>query len=116
MYVRFTISKKDRQSHLEQGLLRAAGALQAAKQFTPADEALLREVFDWFNRSLPRPTRVARSSRPNAAAKAVSWFKDTAGEVIARMEELAAVLREHGYVVRRVTTNRPAYAVYEQAY
>src|SRR5437588_7284178 len=101
MFVRFAIMQKDQRSHVERGLFHAAEALRADKELSRFEEALVSEVFDWFNRSLPHPTRLARSTRPHAEAKAISWFKDTAGDFIARMEELVAVLREHGYVVQR---------------
>ncbi len=92
MLLRFTVLQTDRFSHVWQGLLQAAQALRKSDQLDCIEEMRIEVTFAWFNRHLPVPTRFARSRRPRAQAKAVSWFKDTAHEFIAGMQELAAVL------------------------
>jgi len=116
MFVRFAIVEKDKRSHMGQGLLHAAYALCANGELAAHEEPLIWDIFGWFDRRLPIPTRFARSSRPHAEFKAVSWFKYTAREHIARMTELAAVLVERGRIVERFTTDRPGYIVYEDEY
>jgi hypothetical protein len=116
MLFRFAILQKDKRSQSGQGLFHAAESLRANKQLAEDEDALVREIFDWFNRKLPHPTRFARAARPHAECKGISWFKDTAEGFISRMEELAVVLAEHGHVVERLTTERPGYVVYEDQY
>ena len=116
MFLRFAIPAKDKQSHMGQGLLHAAYALRAEGKLAEHEESVVREILDWFNRRLPIPSRFARSTRPHAECKAVSWFKYSAQEHIARMTELAAVLVERGRIVERLTTDRPGYIVYEDEY
>ncbi len=116
MLVRFTVLRRNACSQVEDGLFQAAHALRASGALAPAEEALVADVFRWFGARLPRPRRFARSTRPHAQAKAVCWFRDTAAEHLARMEDLVAILRTHGQVVQRLTTDRPGYVVYEDAY
>ncbi len=116
MYVRLAVSKRIDDSHLGLGLFHAAEILRAEGLLADHERALVEEAFRWFNRRLPVPGRFARSSKPHARARAISWFKDSAGEFLSRMEDLAAVLEEHGYAVSRRTTDRPGYIVYEDAY
>jgi hypothetical protein len=116
MFVRFVILEMDKRSHMGRGLLHAADALCANDDLAEHEESLVCEILDWFDRRLPIPTRFARSSRPHAQYKAVSWFKYTAREFIARMAELAAVVVERGRIVERLTTDRPGYIVYEDEY
>jgi hypothetical protein len=116
MLVRFTIARLDQDSRCQQGLFHAAESLRAGKLLADHEEITVREAFDWFNRWLPHPTRFARSRRAHARNQAVSWFKDTAVTFIARMEDLAVVLVEHGHIVQRHATSRPGYIVNEDAY
>jgi hypothetical protein len=45
--------------------------------------------------------------------KAISWFKDTAKEHLARARELVAILENHGLVVTMLKAERVGYVVYE---
>ena len=49
--------------------------------------------------------------RPNGHHAAVSWFKVSAHEHIARARELAALLEQYGVPTRMLTTERPGYVV-----
>jgi hypothetical protein len=116
MLVRFAVLERDSDSQVERGLFQATESLRSAGRLAEYEEAIVRETFRWFNRCLPVPGRFSRSSRAHAAARAISWFKPTARECIARMRELAAVLEEHGHHTLQLTTGRPGYVVYEDAY
>lgn len=113
MLVRFAVLRKDRRSHVGQGVLHAADGLCGGGRLDWFDEAWVAVVLAWFDRHLPVPTRFARSTRPHAQAKAVSWFRDTAYHFIRRMKELADLLAAYGHVVERLKTDRPGYVVYE---
>jgi hypothetical protein len=45
--------------------------------------------------------------------KAISWFKDSGVEHIAKLRDIIAILENHGITVRIITTDRPGYVVYE---
>src|SRR5262245_44610648 len=116
MPIRFGSRKRDRHSHGEQGLIHAAGDLRYQGRLTGEDEERVQELLRWFNRNLPVPGRFARSRRPNACKRAISWFKPTAGESMVQMQALAAVLHEQGCEVERLTTARPGYGGDEDGY
>jgi hypothetical protein len=115
-FVRFVVLQKDESSGTEQGFIQALETLSSEGQLTDYEEELAQETFRWFNDNLPVPDSFTRSRRPGAPGKAISWFKSSAKECIARMENVASVLNEHGYHTRRLTTDRPGYVVYEDAY
>jgi hypothetical protein len=48
--------------------------------------------------------------------KAISWFKDSAKEHIARARSLARILENHGVSVTTIKTRRVGYVVYEDEY
>jgi hypothetical protein len=116
MLLRFVVLQRDIDSHVEQGLFNAAHELRCAGELAEYELELVEELFRWFNRHLPIPCRFARSRKSHAHKRAISWFKPTAQECIARMQVLASLLQEHGYPTQRLTTNRPGYVVYEDDY
>ena len=80
---------------------------------TDIDEQRLKEVEQWFRDNLPVPKRFAVSSKPRRKAQAISWFRDTAGEQIARMRDFQAILESYGIAVEMLRERRPGYVVYE---
>jgi hypothetical protein len=116
MLIRFVVSMRDEDSQVEQGLIHAADDLRGRGRLADEEQERVRELLRWFNRNLPVPGRFARSRRPGARKRAISWFKPTAGECLARMQDLAAVLCGYGCAVERLTTGRPGYVVYEDDY
>jgi hypothetical protein len=78
--------------------------------------ARLQQTLFWFERRLAKPARFARSRKPGAQSKALSWFKPTAREHIAQARELAELLREVDVDIVMSTTRTPGYIVYEDAH
>ena len=78
--------------------------------------ARLQEALGWFEQRLARPARLARSQKPGAESKALSWFKPTAREHIAHARELAELLRQAEVEIVMSTTRAPGYIVYEDAH
>ena len=91
---------------------------QVLREAPLADEELarLKQALGWFERRLARPARLARSRKPGAERKALSWFKPTAGEHIAQARELAELLRLAEVEIVMSTTRTPGYIVYEDAH
>jgi hypothetical protein len=116
MLIRFVVRQRDSDSQVERGIFHAAEDLWYQGRLTDEGQERVRELLRWFNRHLPVPDRFARSRRPSACKRAISWFKPTAGACLDRMQALAAVLHGHGCEVERLTTDRPGYVVYEDDY
>jgi hypothetical protein len=113
--IRFIVMQRDEDSLVEKGIIMAAAELEEAVSTSDADRKVIRKTFDWFNRNLPVPHRLARSRRANAHDKAISWFKPSAIECIERMSILIEVLKRNGVLVKSIQTSRPGYVVYEDA-
>ena len=116
MYLRFVVNDIDEDSGLERGIVQAMYLLWRAGRLAPHEEAWWADVRSWFNLELEKPERLARSRRPGAKQRAVSWFKSTATEHITRAREVAAILAQHDVPSRMLRTERPGYIVYEDEF
>ena len=116
MYVRFVATRQHPDTGVQVGIFQTRLLLESAGPLAAWDEARLAALKDWFGIHLAKPERVARSRRPNGHHAAVSWFKASAREHIARARELAALLEQYGVPTRMVTTDRPGYVVYEDEF
>jgi len=117
MYLRFAAhGARDRVTHQPRGLFQA-GYRALHEATLPADElARLQATLTWFERRLACPKRFARSRKPGAESKALSWFKPTAREHIAQARELVELLRRAEVEIVMSTTRTPGYIVYEDAH
>ncbi len=81
----------------------------------PHEESHLDELRQWFNTHLEKPPRFTGAKPPYYRKKkrAISWFKDSAQEHIARIREMVVILENHGVLVRMIKTERVGYVVYE---
>jgi hypothetical protein len=116
MFVRFVIKELDRDSGRRQGLFQAAKALKESGVVTQADLDHLEDILNWFSWHLKKPSRLAVSRRPNAKEQAISWFRDSATQHIARMREYKEVLERYGLHVEMITAKRVGYIVYEDRF
>jgi len=82
----------------------------------PHEQAHYDEIYEWFRVRLRKPRSFTRSSKPHAKKVALSWFKDSAIEHIAKMHAVAQILQAHGVVVEFLRTERPGYVVYEDQF
>ena len=112
MYVRFVVAEVDDDSEREAGVFQAASKLRDTGKLYPYEEAHLDELREWFNTHLEKPTRFTATKR-YGKNRAISWFKDSAQEHIARIREMVAILENHGVRVRMIKTERVGYVVYE---
>jgi hypothetical protein len=115
VYVRFAVSEIHEHSQHGVGVFQALYRLRDAGKLYPYEEDHLHSVSEWFNTHLDKPTRFTAAKPPyyRKESKAISWFRDTAHEHIARIREMAAILESHGVSVRMLKTDRPGYVVYE---
>ena len=116
MFIRFVIEEIDCDSGRRQGLFQAAIALKESGVLSGPDHDHLERIREWFNKHLERPTRLAVSPRPHSKAQALSWFRDSATEHIAKMRELQQVLERYGIAVQMVKARRLGYVLYEDQF
>lgn len=113
MYIRFVIHYKDEDSGKRMGLFQASRELREAGLVDAYEEDQLIAIRDWFNENLEKPDSFSKSRKPNSRDVAISWFKDSAKEHIAKMYEFKAILENHGVGVDVIRTQRPGYIVYQ---
>ncbi|MBA3511548.1 hypothetical protein [Sphingomonas sp.] len=113
MFIRFVIASRDEDSGRRQGLFQAADELRASGRMSGSHEQRLNEVERWFRENLPVPKRFAVSSKPRRKAQAITWFRHTATEQIARMRDFQTILESYGVGVEMLREKRPGYVVYE---
>lgn len=116
MYVRFVIHQNDPGSGRRQGLFQAMTDLDHGGVLEPREIELYDQVYDWFKGNLKMPRSFTRSTKPHAKKVALSWFKSSAKEHIAKMRILAHILDVHGIAVDVIQTGRPGYIVYDDEY
>lgn len=118
MYVRFIVAEVHDDSIRELGVFQAAYRLRRAGKLRDYEEARLNELLSWFNTNLAKPEKFTKSKPPydRKQQRAISWFKDSAQQHIARIRELAAILDSHDIHFEMIQTDRPGYIVYEDAH
>jgi hypothetical protein len=115
MFLRFVISEIDEDSQRELGIFQAIHKLRRRGVLSQYEEQQDDSIGKWFDKNLDKPTRFSASKPPfyRKKSKAISWFKDSAHDHIARVRTLVAILQNHGISVRMLTTDRVGYVVYE---
>lgn len=116
MFLRFVIAELHWLSGRRSGVFHAAYGLRDGDQLSEYDRKRLNRNLGWFAVHLPLPERLTVSRRPHAKELAISWFKDTAVEHIARVYELGEILAAYGLLIEVLRTRRPGYVVYEDAF
>lgn len=116
MYVRFVIDAIDGKSGVQLGIFQAMFKLWRSGKLSAQEESEWARLRGWLRIELEEPSRLTRSSRPNAPGKAVSWYKAGAKEHIAHARAVAQLLSQHDMQSHMVQTDRPGYVVYEDAY
>lgn len=118
MYLRFVVADIHEDSGQELGVFHAIRNLLDEGKLHIHEEEQHYSIVQWFNEHLEKPTRFTASKPPfyRRQSKAISWFKDTAHEHLARVRELVVILEHHGVSVRMLKTNRVGYVVYEDEF
>jgi hypothetical protein len=118
MYLRFVVADIHKDSGRELGIFHAMGNLRDEGKLHVDEEELHDSIVQWFDKHLKKPTRFTASKPPFYRKKsvAISWFKDTAHEHLARVRELAVILEHHGVSVRMLKADRVGYIVYEDEF
>jgi hypothetical protein len=116
-YIRFVCNKKIYGSKAREGFFCAAYELQSNEFIDKIALSQVDECLSWFKLNLPIPDRFNRSASKGAwrreTTAGLSWFKEDAIIVIKKSFELANILRENGFAIEVLKTERPGYIFYE---
>ena len=115
-FLRFVITGLHPESGVEDGLFGLAYRLRDDTALGEADRSALSETLTWFEKNLKTPARFNRTTSKGyyrRNTKGIAWFRDTAGECVARMHVLKRVLESHGHAVTVVHETHVGYVVYE---
>lgn len=118
MFLRFVVAEIDEDSDRELGIFHAMRNLRERGALSDHEAEHHDLIREWFNQNLEKPTRFTVAKPPFYRKKnrAISWFKDTAHEHVARARSLVAILETHDVSVRMLKTDRVGYVVYEDEY
>lgn len=111
MYIRFIVTTDHRDKQRCTGVIASLRILRDEGILSGYHEEFANEVFDSLNNKLPCPP-----FSKNNWKGCVSWFKDTAREMIDMFRDIVAILEEHDHEVKMLTTDKPGMIVYEDAY
>lgn len=98
------------------GLFQAAYQLWHDSSLPMVERAELRELLDWFNSNLDRPTQLATSRRSHPNETPVFWICGSAAWHVAHLRRLAALVKQAGIAVDEVETTQPGRVVYRDAH
>jgi hypothetical protein len=116
VFVRFVVGADAENAAWLTGVITEARLLHDAGELYDHESERLEVTFEWFNEHLPCPPFKRKLSSGEWTRDAVAWFRAEATEAIRRTWDIVSVLREHGVVVRMVTSDRPGKIVYEDDY
>ncbi|MDZ4309733.1 MAG: hypothetical protein U1A24_04130 [Cypionkella sp.] len=115
MYLRFVRPIKLNHMAARSGFFTAAYELRDQNP-DPLTSLRLEKHLAWFRENLHAPAKFTRSKSKGAwrvdDTKGLSWFKDTATEMLAQAHDLAALLNECGHPIEVLRSDRIGYIVY----
>ncbi len=108
-YIRFVVGRKDDDSNVEQGIFQAAALALEWGTITGSDADELNALQVWFSNNLDKPNSFGR----DRLRLGICWFKEQAKEHISRIWEMVRILERNGIYVKKITTEKPGYIVFE---
>jgi hypothetical protein len=106
-YIRFETSCRCAHSGRRLGVFRSAGRLEHREDLSDWTADQLEESLAWFNQNLIVPRRRLVERR------GVFWFRSDAHQIVGRMWDLVAILRNEGVFMEVRRTSTPGMIVYE---
>ena len=116
MFVRFVAGADAEDAAWLNGIFTEARLLRDRGELFEHESEWLEATFDWFNKHLPCPPFEKKLSSGAWTREAVAWFRSEAKEPVSRMWDIVALLREHGILVRMITSANLGTIVYEDKY
>jgi hypothetical protein len=118
-YLRFVRPKAVAGTRYREGFFCAAYELLNQMELSAASRERLEVLLGRFRRNLQIPDRFT-SSRSKGTdrqiARGLSWFKNDASGAIEKSFELIDLLREHGYPIEVLRSQKVGRIVYEDGY
>lgn len=113
VFIRFVVSNRHPNSGQQQGIFSALYQLEREGHLLPYELEWFKTIEEWFDQHLRRPDKFARSSKPDAPSRAITWLKIAARDHVSRMRELVSLLEHRDVHVEELRTDKPGYVVYE---
>lgn len=111
MFIRFVVGADGEESRWLDGIFTKAQSLKRRGRMLDYEAKRLEEIFDFFNDVLPVPP--FEENKNKWTSDAVSWFRDSAKDIIPFMWDIVTILREHGVPIRILRTGNPGKILYE---
>ena len=118
-YLRFVRPNAIEHLGAREGFFCAAYDLRGKPGLDQYTSDRLEDHLGWFREHLASPGKCSRSTSKGSLdrnAAGLSWFKHDATEVIARAYDLIHLLRDNGYPIEIIRTERVGSIVYEDAH
>jgi len=115
-FLRFILAKRHPDSGVDDGLFGLAYKLRDDPAVSTDDRHSLKDSLAWFNEHLPKPTRFNRSKSKGyyrRNTRSIAWFRDSAKECLANMQQIKYILEANGHQVTMIREDRVGYIVYE---
>ena len=113
MYLRFITEFTNEWDEQQTGVFQALGFLIRSTDIFEYDRERLKEIREWFDKELDRPSRFNKHSNKHKANVAISWFKDTAKEHLEHMYDMIPIFDTYGITVEVIKKENPGYKIYE---
>jgi hypothetical protein len=108
IYVRFEVLERHHRSGQRLGLIHAIRYMRDDGLLTQRQLQAATVVINWLADHLSAPGRIVLRTNPSA----VSWFRESSGKHLVRMQRLVNIAESNGVSVRRRQTMTPGRIVY----
>jgi len=101
---------------VREGFFHAAYNVKRNPGTSGIDIDRITEILGWFDDNLEEPIKFTKSTPKGGYrrfTKGISWFNPGAVNHIKKAFEICTILKEHGYHIDVLKTDRPGYIVYE---
>ena len=111
-FVRCVVGDEGQNHRILNGVISEVRILRDKGKLSLFEVDELKLIFLWFNENLPVPP----FSTKKWSKQAVTWFKDSAKESIAKTQELLHILRTHNKPVKMLRSTHPGKILYEDEF
>jgi hypothetical protein len=117
VFLRFVVDDFDTNDiYWLDGIFTLARILRDDGELYAYETDILNKAFEWFNDNLPCPPFGEKIKKGEWSRNALSWFRDEAQEMIEKIWDIVAILREHGKHIRLLKSENPGKIVYSDRY
>lgn len=110
-YVRFVVGTNQEDERTQTGIVAELRLLKESGELPQYEIDHIDEIFEWMNQNQSFP--VPPYSEKNWHKDAISWFKDSAQELISEFRTIISILEQYDRPVRMIITEKPGMILYE---